>query len=65
MGIGIFGWLFDEVSRNYHLHVSNVHDHFTVRQVVDLIDLPTILASAAPLWIPGMGIHLIRSRQHQ
>jgi hypothetical protein len=46
MSISILRRLFDEVARNNSFHPSNIHNHVTARQEIDLVDLPTLLAPA-------------------
>ncbi|HJZ99038.1 MAG TPA: hypothetical protein VKE70_21155 [Candidatus Solibacter sp.] len=65
MSISIFRRLFDEVVRNNNLHPSNMHNHVTARQDIDLVDLPALLASTAPLWIPRVRLRVITVRQDQ
>jgi len=65
MSISIFGRLFDEVVQNNNLHPSNMRNHVTARQDIDLVDLPALLASTAPLWIPRVRLRVITVRQDQ
>src|SRR5262245_12670647 len=65
MSISILRKLFDEVARNNNFHPSDMHNHVTARQDNDLVDLPALLASTAPLRIPRVGLRVITVRQDQ
>jgi len=65
MSISILRRLFDEVARNNNFHPSNMHNHVTARQEIDLVNLPAFLASTAALWIPRVGLRVITVGQEQ